>query len=428
MLQLISAKYLIPIDQPIIPNGAMVVEDGKILEVGPREKLEQRYAAGEHQDFPQHVLMPGLINAHVHFTLGGHLNSPFDPVRNIMPEVSFLDWLMSSIEYKKRVTQEILHKVVEEGVDASIENGTTCVADMGSYDGSFKIFSDKKIRALAMPEIINYDKWLAQDLFETALALVEKYQDENNPLITCGLAPYAPYTLSRQILKILASYCQHQHVPLMMHVSESFSEMEFFYNSTGEIAYKLFPKVGWSQGLPPPFQKTPVVYLDDLQFLKAKPILVGGSQWTPDDVERMARSGSKAVVTPRANNYLKLGQARLDLLLEKKVPLALGTDSLASNANYSMWDEMRFLYRALPAEGQLQLPAEVVLKMATLEAATVLGLEKKVGSLTAGKEADYLVVSLGDNLEPTDLYSHLIDHTKGFHVKQVCVAGRKLKS
>jgi len=427
MLQLICAKYVVPVDQPVIPNGAMVVEDGKILEIGSRESLQQRYAADQTEEFPEHALMPGLINAHVHLALGGHVNSPFDPVRNVMPEVSFIDWLLSSIDYKKRVTQEILHQVVEEGIDASLESGVTCLADMGSYDGSFKILAEKGIRAVVFPEIISYDKWLTQDLFETALALVEKYQDEKNPLVDCGLAPYAPYTLSRQILKILASYCEHQHVPLMTHVSESFSEMEFFYNSTGEIAYKLFPKVGWTQGLPPPFQKTPIAYLDEIGFLRCKPLLVGGSQWTPDDVERIARTNSRVVVTPRANNYLKLGQTKLDLLIEKNIPVALGTDSLASNANYSLWDEMRFLHKNLPQEGQLQLPAEVILKMATLEAARVLGLDKKVGSLTVGKEADYIVVSLGDDLEPADLYAHLIDNTKTFHVKKVAVAGKQVK-
>lgn len=414
-------------DQAPILNGAMVVEDGKILDVGEKSVLQQRYAAGEELDFPEHALMPGLVNAHVHLALGGHVNSPFDPVRNVVPEISFIDWMLSAVDYKKRVTQEILQQVVEEGVNASLENGTTCVADMGSYDGSFRIFADKGIRAVVFPEIISYDKWLAQDLFETALALVEKYQDENNPLITCGLAPYAAYTLSRQVLKILSSYCEHQHVPLMMHVSESFSEMEFFYNSTGEIAYKLFPKVGWSQGLPPPFQKTPVAYLDEIGFLRAKPLLVGGSQWTPDDVQRMARSGTRAVITPRANHYLKLGQAPFNLLVEQKVPFALGTDSLASNANYSLWDEMRFLYRTLSSEGPSIFSAEDVLQLTTLKAAQVLGLQEKIGSLTTGKEADYIVVSLGENSSPTDIYSHLIDHTKSFHIKRVAIAGKSVK-
>jgi cytosine/adenosine deaminase-related metal-dependent hydrolase len=82
----------------------------------------------------------------------------------------------------------------------------------------------------------------AQDRFESALALVEKYNDESSDRLRVGLGPLAPYLISRHVLKIASQHAQHMGIPIQIHAAESFAEMEFFYDSKGPIADVLLPR------------------------------------------------------------------------------------------------------------------------------------------------------------------------------------------
>lgn len=426
-MQLIIAKYLVSMDGPPVENGGIVVENATIIDTGPTSDLQKNYPQAELEEYPRHVLMPGLINSHIHLDMGNHKNYPFDPVRSVAVDVNFVDWLVSCIDYKKNARPDNLQEAIQEGIEASIESGTTCVADMGSFEGIFPLLEKSGLRAVVFPEVMHASSAKVQDLYQSALALVEKYQEHANDRLSVGLAPYSPYTLSRQILKVLAAYCQSTHIALMTHAAESFSEMEFFYNSSGDMATQLFPLVGWKDNLPPAFQKTPIAYLEEIDFLKVKPLLVGCVQITPDDQEKIKKSGSTVVLTPRANQFLKLGEAKVAELHKKGINLALGTDSFASNATLSLWDEMRFVYEKFVGGKESGITSEDLLKMVTVNAAKALGLSTRIGTLTANKQADYLLVDLGSEFNGNDLYSHLIQNTKTYHINKVVVAGQTLK-
>ncbi len=427
-MQIISAKYLLTMDSPPISDGGIIVEEGKIVAVGPKSDLLSQYKVEQTENYPDHVLMPGLVNAHVHLDMGAHRNFPFDPVRNLLPEVNFVDWLISCIDYKKKARQESLREALEEGIAQSIEAGTTCVGDMGSFEGIFQLLQSAGLRGVVFPEVINYDKWLTQDLYESALATVEKYQEAGFPLLKVGLAPYSPYTLSRNILKVMSTYCAGTKTPLMLHTAESFSEMEFFYNSSGDIASRFFPRVGWGDQLPPAFHKTPIAYLDEIQFLKPGPILVGCVQATPDDLLRIAKAQAKVVLTPRANHYLQVGEPPIEKMAASQVPLALGTDGLSSTNTLSMWDEMRFVHEQIIKGKNSSLTALDLLRMATVNAARALGLENQIGTLSSGKRADYLAVKIDNNVTIENISSHLVQNTKSYRVHKVVVDGRVLKN
>ncbi|MBX7147445.1 amidohydrolase family protein [bacterium] len=425
-MDIISAKYLITMDAPPLMAGAIAVENGEIIDVGSEKDLLARYENALLEEHPHHVLMPGLVNAHTHLEMTLHKNYPYDPVRQMAVDVSFVDWLISCIDYKKQSGPERLRQAVQEGLDAVIESGTTCVGDMGSFEGLPVCLDEVGIRAVIFPEVLSYDSSVAQDLYETAMAMIEKYMDFDSDLIGVGAGPYSPYTLSRNILKIMAQYCRSSNLPLMMHTAESFSEVEFFYNSTGDIATRLFPNIGWGDTLPPAFHKTPVHYLEDIDFLRASPILVGCSQITPADVDRIAASGSKIAWCPRSARYLKEGVPPIAQLLAKNVVLGLGTDGISSVNTLSMWDEMRMALEILKnAQGG---EAETVLKMATVGGAKVLGLSDQIGTLTPGKRADYILVDTAHHDDTSNLYAALIHHTKGFHVQKVVVDGKTIKN
>ncbi|EKD42123.1 MAG: amidohydrolase, partial [uncultured bacterium] len=186
-------------------------------------------------------------------------------------------------------------------------------------------------------------------------------------------------------------------------------------------ATKLFPNVGWGEDLPPAFRKSPIAYLDEIEFLGAKPILVGCVQMSPTDMDRMAAKGAKVVWCPRSNDYLKLGTAPIDKMRKHKIPVALGTEGLASTNTLSLWDEMRFARKVFP-----NLSGEELLRMATVEGARVLGLLDVVGTLAIGKKADYLVVNV--EADASHVYEALLESGHDYRVNKVVVQGRTLKN
>ncbi|MBI2340040.1 MAG: amidohydrolase family protein [Deltaproteobacteria bacterium] len=421
-MQLITAKYLLTMDSPPIDNGGIVVEEGKIIAVGPKSDLQSQYKIKDKEDYPDHLLMPGLINAHTHLDMSHHKNYLMDPVRQLGVNVDFIEWLIGCIEYKKKASPMKLKDAVEEGLASCIETGTTCVADQGSFEGIFETVKKTGVRAVVFPELIGYDGKVAQDLFESALALVEKYSESESDLVRVGLAPYAPYAISPNILRIVAGHCRANGVPLMLQTAESFQEVEFFYNSSGDIGDKLFSYFGWDEK-PPNFKKTPVEYLDEIKFLEARPLLVGCVQATQSDLDRIAKAKARVVISPRSNHYLQLGEAPVRTMKEKGICLALGTDGLHSNATLSLWDEMRFLQEK--TDGTFS--GEELLAMVTRNAAEALGWASEIGTLAPGKKADYIVIDASEIPSTGDLYSNLVRTTKTYHIKKVAVNGKALK-
>ncbi|MDO8518551.1 MAG: amidohydrolase family protein, partial [Deltaproteobacteria bacterium] len=423
LMEIISAKYLVSMEEEPLFDGAIAVENGEIMDVGLEEELLKRYPDAPHEDFPHHALLPGLVNAHAHLDLTHHKNFPFDPVRSRAVDVSFVDWLLSTIDYRKASSQEKLKSSVEEGIEMVIESGTTCVGDMGSYEGIFQSLEQAGMRAVIFPEILSYDPFVAKNLFETALAIVEKYMDMDSDLIGVGIGPYAPYLLSRNILKIMSQYCRSSNLPIAIHAAESFSELEFFYNSTGDIATRLFPNIGWGENLPPAHRKTPLEYLDEIDFLSSKPLLIGANGATPKDLDRVAKHGAKIVWAPRSQHYLKLGKAPIKTMLQKGITVALGTEGISSTNNLSMWDELRFAQ-----EMEKEITPKTLLQMATRSGAAALGLEDDIGSLRRGKKADYIAVDISEFSGKGDLYAFLITQTKNYHVHKVVVNGQTVKT
>lgn len=422
-------------DGTVLTDAAVVVDGAKVFAVGPVADLKARYSDAEHEHFDGCCLMPGLINAHTHLELTLFPTQFFaqeDPGRLGMPKAKsgFVDWVCGVIEYKKSVPMQTLADAIGEGVERSLRSGTTCVGEISTVEGEFSILEKLKIRSVIFPEMISFDPEKAQDLFESMQALIERYVDQKeNPegLMSVGLSPHAPYTVSRSLLKIIQQYARMDHLPVQIHAAESFQEMEFFFDACGEIADKLFPYVKWGQFKPPTVRKTPVAYLDSIDFLKCEPALVHGVQVSDDDIEKIKQSGSKVIFCPRSNYFLQVGKAPVLRYLKRGIPVGLGTDSLASNTSLSMWDEMRFLHEQCAKDG---VTSQNILAITTLGNAKVLGIDRMVGSLQPGKFADLLAVRLKNGIQqkPTaeGVCDELLMHTHDPDIRLVMVAGESV--
>lgn len=408
-----------------IMDGAVAVEGDEIIDVGREEELLKRYPHANHEDYPHYVIMPGLINCHAHLDMSLYKDFPFDPVRTEGLAINYIDWLMGCFSYKKTVSSSQMREAVEVGVSECIESGTTCVADMSSYEGVYHVLEQKNMRAVVFPEVLSAEMQMAKDLFETALAIIEKYKEDDSDLISVGAGPYSSYVLSRNILRIMGQYCLSSQLPLMMHVAESFSEMEFFNNSTGDIAAKLFPTLGWEE-LPPEHHLTPIQHLSKIGFLDASPLLVGCTQVTSSDMDLIAKSNSKVVLTPRSNENLRQGRSPYREMAERHIVTVLGTDGIPSVDTLSLWDEMRAFVRL--HEHTTKLTGSEVLAMVTTNAAIALGLGEEIGSIEKGKKADLILVDISNISQQGDFLMNLIQGVNNYHVKSMIIGGVNVKS
>ncbi len=428
-MEIITASQMLPMTNGCAPvaDGAIAVELDKIHAVGTLEALTQRYPDAPVKTNPESILMPGLINAHSHLDLTTfYAATTFADASLDGVHVEFIDTLISSIDYKQETEPEKVMDGIQKGVTRLIETGVTCAGDMTHFEGTFKILDEMGLRAVIFPEILAGRGDAAQQRFEVALALLEKYTDDTLDRTRVGLGPYAPYLLSRNLLRIISRHAHDASIPLMIHAAESFAEMEFFFDSEGPIATDVFPALGWLE-LPPAQRKTPITYLADINFFDAPTIVVGGLHLSGNDFAVLARSLARVVWCPTMNAVMKHGKFPYAKLMEHGIPVGLGTEGWHTRLGFNLWEEMRTAMATEPSA----LTARDVVRMATVGSARALGLDPQIGTLEQGKKADYIVVRAPEATNApneSELYEQLVKQTDPQRVVTVVVDGNILKS
>lgn len=409
-MKLFSAATLLPIAGRPIPEGAIAVEDGKIVEVGARKNLLKKYCDTIEEEFDHAVLMPGLVNTDTHLEYLSFQGSGREP--------NFIDWTLETLDYRFAAQPAERRRNATEGVQKLLHAGTVTAADSGRYVGSLASFQAAPLKLHLFPEILTSAEGEVMDDYQSSLNLVDEIRALRSPRLGAGLHPYAAYTLSRHLLKVVASQAREWGIPLKIHAAESFAEMQLFHEATGEIAERLFPRLGWEEASPPLHRKTPIEFLDSIGFLEAAPIVVGGLHLGENDLAILARRNCKVVWRPRTEAHLKLGSLPYQKLKKAKVPVGLGTDGIGSRFSLSLWDEMRTV-------GEV-LPPEELLEIATIGGARVLGCDGEIGSLEAGKRADLIAVKIPARLKTGEIAQHLVCETTEREILAVFVDGQKI--
>ena len=385
-MRIYAASYLLPIASPPIEGGAIAVENGLIAAVGTVQELRSAYAAPV-TDLPECVIMPGLVNAHTHLELT-HF-----PAWKVRKELDYLpkryvEWVQQVVKIKRALQPGDLEHSVREGMRLCLESGTTAVGDILSDFSLVPLFLDTPLSGRLFLEAIGHEPTHCQSVVERIETLLHGMQGTLLP----GISPHTPHTVSKELFKALQALSEKLSVPKAVHLSETADEASFMHDTTGAIADLLYPMAQWEQYLPHPMRTTSTHFLDDLGVLDPSTLAVHAVHVTPDDVALLKARGVSVVLCPRSNDRLFVGCAPHRLLKSAGVPLALGTDSLASNDSLSLWDEMRFLQQIAP---EVFTPEEL-LTMATMGGARALQIGSSTGSLETGKRADFLVMYCRD--------------------------------
>ena len=378
-----SASWLLNPNAPPVAGGALLVRDGIIVETGTLSALRSSHAAPV-VDYPGSALLPGFVNAHTHLELS-HFPSWLHKSPVDYAPRSFSDWIIQLIKIKRSLTDTDYYTSIREGARMCLESGTTAIGEIVSNPAMAGQYYRTTLAGRLYFELLGQESGLFQNKLAAAMAAV---LGEDEQTLPPGLSPHAPYTIAVQHLATIRETSTAYRLPLAIHVSESRSEADFVFDGSGELASTFFPFVGWESflGNPPGCSSTELLHRHGL--LTPATVAVHCVHVSESDADIIKKSGAHIALCPRSNNLLDVGRAPVALLKKTGIPLALGTDSLASNNSLSLWDELRFALEIFPDD----LTEQDIFTMVTAGGAAALGITATSGSLDAGKRADFQVV------------------------------------
>jgi cytosine/adenosine deaminase-related metal-dependent hydrolase len=375
-MTLYLARYLLPISARPIEDGALLLDQGRIVAVGRRAELLPGFS-GEVVDFGDAVLLPPLVNAHTHLEL---THFPRWAKRSGEPgkSATFVDWLLHLIHVKRNLPAAELNASLSDGLNQCLQSGTGAVGDILSRLVFPPDYAASPLHGRVFLEVLGRDPALWGAALDRAVGLLG---GDHFGHLQPGLAPHSPYSLSQQAMCTIFAAARRQGWSLTTHFAESPAESQFVQEATGELLDRFYPAVDWQDQRPAPNNCSPTLYLDMVGGLTPQNLLVHGVQVSAEDALLLAERGVTVALCPRSNERLGVGIAPVPLYLAAGVKLALGTDSLASNDSLSMWDELGAAWRCY---GSYLNPADL-LAMATRNGAEALGLKGEMGTLhTAG--------------------------------------------
>lgn len=410
----LAARYVLPVSQSPIPNGALCIDGTTIRAVGPRAILKREFSEIQWRELGEAIVLPGLVNAHTHLelsTLGGR----------IPPGHSFVDWVIHLLETRSSLTSETYARAVELGIARLVQSGTTCVGEVTSTGISLSGLKASGLRGVVYREVIGPDDSRAEGIAETCGAHLGAMREEaRGGRLEVGISPHAAYSVSPRLFHLCRQTQERFGLKATIHAAESPAEIEYLRSGTGEIRTRLLPTTGWADVPPPALATTPVAYLAGFGWVDSRCLLVHAVHLSERDLAIVAHSGAAVAHCPRSNEYLGVGRAPLKALRDLEVPVGLGTDSLASNDSLSLWDEVRFAHQV---HAGLLDPAEWI-GVATAGGARALGLDNAIGTLDPGKQADVVAVALDD--PRADPYEYLLHKGDAENVLLTMVGGRPL--
>ncbi|HEX6189186.1 MAG TPA: amidohydrolase family protein [Pyrinomonadaceae bacterium] len=431
MTAIYSARWVLPIASPPIENGAVAVAGEMIVGAGAREALSARFPHAVVTDFGASVLLPGLVNAHSHLELTvmrGFLESV---------ETDFFAWLRKLTVARLSMTAADLFVSAACGAIEAARAGITCVGDSSSAAAqSMKALRKIGLRGIVYQESFGPDPLLAAENVSTLGAQLEELRALASANVRAGVSPHAPYTVSAAQLELISRLALDEKLPLMMHAAESEAEALFMLEGTGPFAEGLRARgIDWE-----PQKLSTIEYLARHGVLETRPLLAHCVTVNDADIETIRGAGAGVAHCPKSNAKLRHGRAPFPGFLRANLNVGLGSDSVASNNNCDILEEARFATLLARVCGtdfslsrdssapQTEVCATDALFAATLGGARALGLDRQIGSLAEGMQADIIAVALDSAHQqpPTNPVDTLIFSSSGRDVRMTMVAGKEV--
>ncbi len=405
---LIEARWIVPVTPAdvCLENHAVAVTNGRIVGIEPAETARRAYRSDVTISRPDHVLLPGFVNAHTHAAM--------TLFRGYADDMALEPWLRERIwpAEQRWVGAEMVRDGTRHAIAEMLKSGVTCFSDQYFFPEIVAEVADEMhIRADVATPVIDFRTAWADDgahcLKKAADLVHDAYVD--HPRITTCFAPHSTDVVSDDTFHALRILADQLDRRVQIHLHESAAEVEKAVSDTGE---------------------RPIARMERLGFMNGSLLAVHAVHLLDEEIDRMAEAGVSVAHCPRSNLKLASGMARVRDMRAAGVNVALGTDGAASNNELDILGELRLA--ALLAKGvagdPTALRAHDALRMASLDGAKALGLHDEIGSIEPGKAADLVCLDIS-HVQSQPLYdaaSQVVYTCGASQVADVWVAGRQL--
>ncbi len=379
---ILRARVVVPVSQPPMENGAVIISRNRIRGIGAWRHLRTR-ATGEVVDLGDVMLLPGLVNAHCHLDYT-------DMAGLLPPPKTFTDWIHLMISAKAQWGYAEYARSWRNGARMLLQTGSTTVADIEVVPDLLpEIWDATPLRVFSFLEMtgIRARRGPRAVLREA----VEKIESLSHPRCRAALSPHAPYSTLPELLRLSAREARERRLRITTHVAESAQEFEMFVHASGAMHawLKRNERELGDCGL-----GSPVEHLARNGMLGANLLAVHANYLGPKDAALLAGKEVSVVHCPRSHFYFKHRPFPLGKLLKAKVNVCLGTDSLATvyktrreAPELNLFEEMRVLAAEHPG-----LSPKAILQMATVNGAKALGMAGRTGELAKNAFADLVTI------------------------------------
>ena len=365
MKLLIKNALILTVNQnnEVLENANIAVENGHLLALG---KVTKNFLPDKVIDATDQIALPGLINAHTHI--------PMSLFRNYADDLPFWPWLLEKIKHvEDHLSAEHVYWGAKLGVLELIQSGVTCFSDMYFYMNEVAtVVKESGIRACLSGVLLEVGD-LGPTFMKAAVDFHDSWQGKADGRINAFFGPHSMYLCGPEYLRETTEEALRRKTGIHIHLSESRQEVADCLEKYG---------------------RSPVQHLADLGMFACRTAAAHCVHVSANDIELLRKHNVSVLNNPTSNMKLANGFAPIDALLKNGVNVALGTDGSASNNNVNMFEEMHLaaLVNKAVTEDAESVPAQQVLRMATINGAKVLGLENEIGSLEVGKRADLILL------------------------------------
>ncbi len=369
----IAATYVFPGNcRPPVKNGILVCDDeGAVVDLIDKG-ADFREEAG--MEFYSGVLVPGFINAHCHLELS-HLFGKVNEKTGIGDFIRQINGLRNTPEKEMLQSMQIADRKMQD-------SGIVAVGDISNTSLSIKNKCRSKIFYHTFVEVFGFHPSRATRAFEQAVRVKKEFEANHLPV---SVVPHAPYSVSASLFEKLKAEAGQGNGPFSIHNQESRGESQFYADGTGPMAEHLQQNIGIDISYWQPTGKSSLQSILKYMPQKNKLLLVHNTYTTSEDLDELCqqrpRETTFIVLCPNANLYIENALPPVLLLKKYGVNICLGTDSLASNHQLSVLDEMRTLQRNF-----IELSMAELVDWACINGAKALGIEDKLGSFDPGKK------------------------------------------
>jgi cytosine/adenosine deaminase-related metal-dependent hydrolase len=394
-IQKIEADWILPVTSPPIKDGVIIVDGNVVKAMGIKRELSS-FPCDKTIDCSNKILMPGFINAHTHLELTGLRG-------RIKKGLPFVEWAREIVSIRRNITENEIATDIKDGLDELISSGVTTVGDFSQTGITRDILNEKGLRGTVFLEFSrSFRPDMKDEILERLKKVVAGFSLRECGINTTqpkgcgyhvifGIAPHAPYSISKELLKESNDLAREKRFPFAIHISEMPEEIEFIKSGSGAMKDLLIDFGVWNDSWTPP-QTTPVKYLNSLGVLK-KATGIHLNIVTEGDINILKENNVSVVYCAGSNKWFgRNWKYPLKEFLNRGINVAIGTDSLSSNEKLNIFYEMRVIKENFP-----DLENDIILKMATINGAKAIGFENEIGEIAVGRKADIIGIDIEDS-------------------------------